>query len=457
MMLSLVKIYSILLLWGTSSGSSIRRGPGSPRLRPTEEDPSLRDYGNTEIWPLPASAIGNGCGATLDPATFQIVIVEPASDPFLQEIAKRFLPQILYSPNGVKGSNTVLNNVSITVTDPSIRQIQLDVDETYNLTFAKDCSFASITASSIFGARHALETFSQLVNSDRLTQIYSLQALDVIDGPRFPFRGPLLDCARHWLAPNVLLNFLDALSYHKQNSLIWGVGIDQSFVVESKAFPNISAIASFGPPGTHVYSREMVQFLVSEANFRGIRMIPYIELVGHDPLNMPELLFCNGVKGGGLFHPLHPEVWTFFDAFWADLREIFPEDYVQLGGDEVDLSCWNNDPEIAQWNTAHGRAAGDLNGIYALYLTSMIASMKKVGFLPIWYAETYGPLSDPAFNFDFVGSKIIFDGWDESTPGSLSSALTSGAKAIVTSYCFLVPMQVCPGFPQCNGDQPNWW
>jgi hypothetical protein len=259
------------------------------------------------------------------------------------------------------------------------------------------------------------------------------------------------------LAPNVLLNFLDALSYHKQNSLIWGIGIDQSFVVESKAFPNISSMASFGPPGTHVYSREMVQFLVSEANYRGIRMIPYIELVGHDPLNMPELLFCNGVRGSGLFHPLHSEVWAFFDVFWADLREIFPEDYVQLGGDEVDLSCWSNDSEIEQWNIAHGRPAGDLNGIYALYLTNMISSLKKVGFLPIWYAETYGPLSDPAFNFDFVGSKIIFDGWDTGTPGSLSSVLTSGAKAIVTSYCFLVPMQVCPGFPQCNGDQPNWW
>ena len=63
------------------------------------------------------------------------------------------------------------------------------------------------------------------------------------------FRGPLLDCARHWHPPNMLLNFFDALSFHKQNALIWGVGIDQSFVVESAAFPNICAHASFGPPG----------------------------------------------------------------------------------------------------------------------------------------------------------------------------------------------------------------
>lgn len=197
-----ISIYTItLLLWSTSSlASSVRSDPrSSPRLRPTQADPSLRDYGNTEIWPLPASAIGNGCGATLDPASFIISIIEPANDPYLIEIAKRFLPQILYSPVGMQGSNSVLNNVSISITDASIRQIQLDVDETYNLTFSKDCSFASITANTIFGARHALETFSQLVNSDRLTHVYSVQALDIIDGPRFPFRGPLLDCARHWL------------------------------------------------------------------------------------------------------------------------------------------------------------------------------------------------------------------------------------------------------------------
>ena len=197
----------------------------------------------------------------------------------------------------------------------------------------------------------------------------------------------------------------------------------------------------------------------------------------------------------------------FFDAFWADLREIFPEDYVQLGGDEVDISCWENDAEIEAWNVANGHAQNDLTFIYALYMTSMMSSMRKVGFLPMWYAETFGPLNATG-TFDFVGSKIIFDGrvcaprsrrrevaervararararracvvrasravarvarahlrpprslcsWDMGTPGSLSAALTSGAKAIVTSYCFLMPGETCPGFPEINGDQPNWW
>jgi hexosaminidase len=248
---------------------------------------------------------------------------------------------------------------------------------------------------------------------------------------------------------------MDSLAIHKQNVLVWGVGIDQAFVVESAAFPNLTA--GFGPLGTHVYSRDVVKFLVQEATFRGIRLLPYIELVGHDPLNMPALQFCHGVKGSGLFHPLHADVWTFFDEFWADLRELFVEDYVQLGGDEVDLSCWQNDTEILAWNAAHGRDADDLQGIYSLYMNLMMASMSKVGFLPLWYADVFPALN--ATGTDMAARRIIFNGWSEDTPGSLGEHLKSGAKVIVSSYCFLFPGQTCPGFNTrgLNGDQPNWW
>ena len=282
-----------------------------PAPRPSAADARLRDYGNTNVWPLPARAVGV-CGGTLDPASFAIVAAQPAGDAFLLELARRFLPQILFYAGGAASGATRVANLSLVVLDGgAVKQIQQDSDESYELSFAPDCSAATITAQTVFGARHGLETFSQLTSADRPSGTYSVQGLHVTDGPRFPFRGPLLDCARHWHPPNVLLNFLDALSFHKQNALIWGVGIDQSFVVESAAFPNISSHASFGPPGTHVYSRDTVRFLVAEANFRGIRLLPYIELVGHDPLNMPGLQFCNGApQAGGLFHPLHAGTWT---------------------------------------------------------------------------------------------------------------------------------------------------
>ena len=417
-------------------------------------DPSLRDYGNTGVWPLPASAVDAGCSATLDPATFAIVAAAPADDAYLLEIARRFLPVVLFNPAGTPSSRQVLGNVTLTVLDPTIRQVQQGTDERYNLTFARDCSSAAITAPTIFGARLALETFAQLIDCGRPAQQYGVQGLNVVDGPRFPFRGPLLDVSRHWHPVNGLLAFLDGLAIHKQNVLVLGVGIDEAFVVESAAFPNLTV--GYGPPGTHVYSREAVRYLVAEANLRGVRLLPYIDLVGHDPLVLPELQYCNGVKGGGLFHPLHAEVWEFFDAFWADLRGVFAEDYVQLGGSDADLGCWSNDPEIMAWNTAAGRPAGDLTFIYAHYMTQLMASMAKAGFLPLWYADVFAALN--ATGTDFAAAQIMLNGWDEGTPGSLGAPLKAGAKVIVSSYCFLVPGETCPGFNTNGlaGQQPNW-
>ena len=431
--------------------SALARPSRAPRVeRPTLRDPSLRNYGNTEVWPLPASAVPAGCGATLDPASFSILV--PPGDAFLEEQARRFLPILLWYPGGKPSpSRQPLSNLTITVADASVRVIQQGVDESYTLAFARDCSSASITAATIFGARAGLETFAQLVGNGRPTGEYSLEALNVSDGPRFPFRGPLLDVARHWHPPNALLNFMDGLAIHKQNVLILGLGIDQSFVVETP----LNVTAGFGAPGTHVYSRDTVKFLVAEANLRGIRLLPYVEVVGHDPLNLPALQVCNGVRGPGLFHPLHADVWAFFDAFWADLRELFLEDYVQLGGDEADISCWRNDSEIMAWNIARGRPADDLVYIYSEYMTRMMDSMAKVGFLPLWYADVFPALN--ATGTDFAGRRVMFNGWSEDTPSSLGAHLKSGAKVIVTSYCFLMPSQTCPGF-NVNGlvGEPNW-
>lgn len=67
--------------------------------RPSVVDPALRDYGNTEVWPLPASAVGV-CEGTLDPSSFAIVVVSPAGDSILSELATRFMPQILCVERG---------------------------------------------------------------------------------------------------------------------------------------------------------------------------------------------------------------------------------------------------------------------------------------------------------------------------------------------------------------------
>jgi hexosaminidase len=206
---------------------------------------------------------------------------------------------------------------------------------------------------------------SQMVQAERVSGSYSLGAyfglFNITDAPRFGTRGLMVDSARHWLPPNVLLSLMDALSYVKMNKLEVGFGIDWSYTLQSAAFPNLTD-SSYGPKGTHLYSRATVQWLVAEANLRGIRLVPFVEVVGHNALcsATPDVCWCGGQPKGNLPHPLHNITWQFFDVFWGDLKQLFPEEYVNIGGDEVDASCFVGDPEIMVRGGGWGRAQGGL-------------------------------------------------------------------------------------------------
>ena len=381
-------------------GATVRAGH---RTRPLLPD-NLRDYGNTPVWPLPAAAAPSGASPTLDPANFSFVF---APDAYLAEVTARFRPQILYHPRGApSASRPALATVAIAVADASVRQVQQDTDESYSLAFALDGRSASIAAATVFGARHALETLSQLVDADRLTGEYVVDALNVTEAPRFPYRGLLVDAARHWLPPNILLTIMDGMAANKMNALQVGFGIDWSWTVESLAFPNLTEVTTYGPRGTHMYDRATVAWLVTEANFRGIRLVPYFEVVGHNALGeaLKGIFWCNGVQGSGLPHPLHADTWAVCAALFADLKLLFPEAYMNVGGDEVDITCWQSDPEINAWMAAHNYPAGDWSFIEAHYYDGLTTALAGAGFKPIFFAEAFGAAREVDLASADVGS-----------------------------------------------------
>ena len=83
------------------------------------------------------------------------------------QIVRRYRDIILYHPNGTFGGGAALTTVTIVVTNPAVTQILSDTDESYSLTFSPSLASATITAATVFGARHGLESFSQLVSADR--------------------------------------------------------------------------------------------------------------------------------------------------------------------------------------------------------------------------------------------------------------------------------------------------
>ena len=126
---------------------------------------------------------------------------------------------------------------------------------------------------------------------------------------------------------------------------------------------------------------------------------------------------------------------------------------VNIGGDEVDASCYVGDPEIQAWNLARGYAANDTGPILGYYMARQAAALNAAGFKATFYAEAFGALQEANFS---AWDGVLLDGWDPSTPSSLAPQLEAGAQCIVSSYCFLAPTQGCPD-NRPGGLTPDQW
>ena len=129
----------------------------------------------------------------------------------------------------------VLAGLNVVVHSDNL-SLDINTSEAYNLTVA--FPWASLAADSVYGALRGLETFAQLVTSDG-----EIAAHSVVDFPRFPHRGIMLDTSRHFLPVSFIVSFLDAMSYSKLNVLHLHLTDSQSFPVESTTFPKLTDAA----------------------------------------------------------------------------------------------------------------------------------------------------------------------------------------------------------------------
>ncbi len=226
----------------------------------------------------------------------------------------------------------------------------LEMDERYELIIDSDS--ASLVSTSAWGILHGLETFSQLVWQSRDGQIL-INETQIQDYPRFPWRGVMLDTARHFVPLPTLKLSLDAMAYNKMNVFHWHIVDDQSFPYQSRTFPDLSAKGAYDPY-THVYSAADVTELVEYARVRGIRVVPEFDSPAHSHAwgkGMPDLLtkcYRSGQFTGN-FGPIDPtrnSTFQFLSAFLKEITQVFPDRYVHLGGDEIPYDCWKSNPLV---------------------------------------------------------------------------------------------------------------
>ena len=201
----------------------------------------------------------------------------------------------------------------------------------------------SIEASTVFGVLRALETLGQLLefgwmnkncNDDNVpfdsvagddSGVFVIRdiPLHISDKPTFPFRGLMIDTARHFLPMTLILNNLDAMAMNKLNVLHWHISDSQSFPYAPQTMPELARKGAYHP--RRIYTPGDVRTLVREAYLRGIRVIPEVDMPGHTnaiAASHPEVM-SHCPHPSEPINPTVPETYGFIQELYRDLNEVF--------------------------------------------------------------------------------------------------------------------------------------
>lgn len=227
-----------------------------------------------------------------------------------------------------------------------------DSDESYTLKV--DANGVNISANTRFGALRGMETLLQLIQNG--PENTAIPWVTIEDAPRFPWRGLLLDSARHFIPLNDIKRQIDGMAAAKLNVLHWHLTDDQGWRFTSKRYPKLTQLASDG----QFYTPEQMREIVRYATDRGIRVVPEIDMPGHASaiaVAYPELMSAPGPyemeRHWGVLKPvLDPTkeaTYTFAEAMVSELAAIFPDPYLHIGGDEVDDTQWKENTAIQKF------------------------------------------------------------------------------------------------------------
>ncbi|HEY0728171.1 MAG TPA: family 20 glycosylhydrolase, partial [Pyrinomonadaceae bacterium] len=268
----------------------------------------------------------------------------------------------------------------------------VDENESYRIDITH--RQALLSAPTVVGAIRGLETVLQLVDADR--RGYFLPGVKIQDQPRFPWRGLLVDVARHFEPIEVLKRNLDAMAALKMNVLHWHLTEDQGFRVESKKYPKLHQLGSDG----NYYTQEQIKDVIAYARDRGIRVVPEFDIPGHSTswlVGYPELGSAPGPytieRRPGIFEPaLDPtreEVYKFLEVFLGEMAALFPDAYLHIGGDENEGKQWDRNPAIQAYMKQKG--IKDNHALQAYFNTRLLKILQKHGKKMIGWDEILQP------------------------------------------------------------------
>ncbi|NOT46381.1 MAG: family 20 glycosylhydrolase [Acidobacteria bacterium] len=300
---------------------------------------------------------------------------------------------------------------------------KLGDDESYKLEISD--KQAKLTASTTVGAMRGLETVLQLLAGDKAG--FYLPAVSINDKPRFPWRGLMIDSARHFQPMDVLKRNLDAMAAVKLNVLHWHLTEDQGFRVESKKLPELHQMGSDG----NFYSQTEIREVIGYAADRGIRVMPEFDMPGHATawvVSHPEIASAPGPykieRRPGIFDPtLDPtneKTYKLLEVFFKEMSSLFPDAYMHIGGDENEGKQWDANASIQAFMKQKGIKSN--HELQTYFNTRILVFLKKNGKTMMGWDEIFQPsLPKEVVIHSWRGQKALAEAAKQGFAGVLSS------------------------------------
>lgn len=252
--------------------------------------------------------------------------------------------------------------------------------------------------------------------------VYTLPLGNVADSPRYEYRGFMLDVSRHFFTVDELKKMLDLMANYKLNRFHWHLTDDQGWRMPVDKWPLLTTVGATNSDilmsdfdqqkqwragkdtvyGPYAYTKEEIRDIVDYAKARHIEVIPEIDMPGHmvaaihaypELSTDPDSKLVSKASENARFNDFSHDIWNKGGVSWDVLDvtnprviefvqdvidsvvELFPFEYIHIGGDETDLIAWENSEACAQKLKELGRE-GDYRYLQTLF-TKQVADYAK--------------------------------------------------------------------------------
>ena len=373
------------------------------------DDNRVADY---NVIPLPQEVTLTQKGAFVLTGTTPIVY--PEGDEQLKNDAQ-FLSDYIADVTALR-----LTTTSAKVKNAITLRLNKKVQSKEGYVITVDKKGVVIEGATAAGVFYGVQTLRKSIPVDKSLTEVTLPGVVLKDAPRFGYRGVMLDCARHYFPVKFVKQFIDLIAMHNMNVFHWHLTDDQGWRIEVKKYPGLAKIGSVrektvlghnsdvfdDTPYGGYYTQEEAREIVKYAADRFITVIPEIDMPGHMIAALaayPDMGCTGGPYKVSPIWGVMPDVlclgnektYQFCEDVLSEMMDIFPSEYIHLGGDETPNVRWKECPKCKALMAKENLTPGKLQGYFTNRIEKFVNSK---------------------------GRRII--GWDEILDGDINQSAT---------------------------------